>query len=150
AKRGIEIVEGMDHPTLAANAFTQLGWIYFQAGRDAESEPIYRRALEIAEESGSRRAIADALTGYACALGMSDYSAAQPLFDRAVGLRRSEGLAGWLAHAYYNRALIDYRHGEIQTALGNLIRAFRTFVESGTALGQTPLTLAGNLLAAAG
>lgn len=149
-RKAIQAAESLGDDLVASNCYAQLGWVFFQGAREAESVDVFRKACSHAKASGDREAIANAQTGYASAIGLESYQESQQLFDHALAFRRAEAFPAKLAHCYYNRALIDYRQGNMDGAVLNLRNAFRTYLESDTALGQTPLTLAGNIMAALG
>jgi tetratricopeptide (TPR) repeat protein len=145
-----ELLESTNDPRAAAYCHLNLAWVIFDRGQEEDSEPSFRRAVELAETSGHAQTLGSSLTGLAVAVGDSRYQEATPLFEKAIAHWKSAGMPGFLAHCFYYRALIDYRHGELDRALANLERGFRLFVESGVALGQTAQSVCGNAMAAAG
>jgi predicted ATPase/DNA-binding SARP family transcriptional activator len=139
-----------DDPKLAARCYLNLAWVLFDRGDEEDSESVFREALQLAEKSGDTSTVGSALTGLAASIGHSRYEESLLLYDRAVGVWTSLGLPGYLAHCLYNRSLSDYRHGRLDESLANISKAFRIYVGNDIALGQTILTIAGNLMAALG
>lgn len=137
-------------PRSAAMCHLNLAWVIFDQGREEESEPHFVESVAYAEQSGDPAALAGALTGLGAAVGHTRHDDAQLIFERARSLWSQTELAGRMAHLYYNRALIDYRHGKLDLAMEHLHRSYAMFVENGIALGQSALTIGGNILAAAG
>ncbi len=137
-------------PKSAANCHLNLAWIIFDQGREAESEPNFIEAVAFAEQSGDAATLAGALTGLGAAVGHTRHDEAQLIFERARSLWSQTELQSRMAHLYYNRALIDYRHGKLDLAMEHLHRSYTMYVENGIALGQSALTIGGNILAAAG
>lgn len=142
--------ESGEDPRSAAMCHLNLAWVIFDKGNEAAAEPAFIEAVHHAERSGDKAAIAAALTGLGCAVGHTRYEDSLLIFERARSLWTETEMPSRLAHWYYNRALIDYRHGHIDSALEHLYRSYATYVENGVALGQSALTIGGNIFAAAG
>jgi tetratricopeptide (TPR) repeat protein len=145
-----ELLPLVSDPAAAARCYLNLGWVVFDGGMESDSEPIFRQAYELAQQSDDNSTLGSATVGLACAIGHTRYEEARPLFEHALSLWSAAGVPGLLAHCYYFRALIDYRHGKLDEALANVTKAVVTFVDNGIALGQTPLTVSGNLMAGLG
>lgn len=146
----IELLPQVDDPELAARCYLNLAWVVFDSGHEEDAQPLFRQAREYAERSQDTATIGSAITGLASAIGHTRHSEGYILFDRAVGLWTSAGMPGYLAHCLYNRAMIDYRHGKLDEAQANVSKSFRIYLENQIALGQSILTVAGNLMAALG
>lgn len=140
----------IDDPRTASHCYLNLAWVVFDRGNEENSGPVFEEAVSLAERSGDRAALAAALTGLACGVGHMNYEEAQPIFDRAQRLWEESELPSRLAHYYYYRALIDYRHDRLDVAFDNVRRSLTMYVENGTALGQSSLTITGNIFAARG
>lgn len=137
-------------PKSASMCHLNLAWVIFDQGREEESEPHFQVAVEHAEACGDDATLAGALTGYAAAIGHTRHDEAQLIFERARALWVRSELPARLAHLYYNRAMIDYRHDKHELAQEHIRRSLAMFVECGVALGQSALTIGGNIMASAG
>lgn len=109
-----------------AGALNNLGVALRLAGRPSEADPVFRRALPIAEASGDRRLLATVLSGLGATLvDRAEYGRAEPvlrrslaLFDATVGPNSLES-----AEALNNLAML-YRHiGDMARAQDQLARA---------------------------
>jgi predicted ATPase/DNA-binding SARP family transcriptional activator len=145
-----ELLAELDMPAESERCHTNLGWLHFDRGNEAAAEHLFHEALRHAERSGSPSAISAALTGLACAVGHTRYEDSQELFDRATSIREEMGSPEAIGHTHFYRSLTDYRHGWFDAGLKHLRRSFRVFVDHGVALGQTPLTIGGNLMSVMG
>jgi tetratricopeptide (TPR) repeat protein len=134
----------------AAKCYLNLGWVIFDGGREEESEARFAQAVELARSSGEGPVLGSAITGLACAVAQSRYEEAEPLFEEAAQIWRRISMPSYLAHLHYYRSLLDYRHGDLQTAHANLREAFRIYMRNKISLGQTILTITGNTLARMG
>jgi predicted ATPase/DNA-binding SARP family transcriptional activator len=137
-------------PRFYAKALVSLGWILFDRGDEESSEAVFRESLNAAESDGGEFVIAEALIGLASAVGHTRYEEAQPLFDRAIEYRIRVGMPSYVYHCLYYRALIDYRAGRFEEAKRNIVTSLEGYIDLGIALGQTPLTIAGNVFSAIG
>ncbi|MBS1723648.1 MAG: AAA family ATPase [Armatimonadetes bacterium] len=149
-QKALEILREEGDPLAVSSAEVNLAWLYFDRGDEAESEPIFANSLAHAEASGDQSAIVSALVGLACAVGERDGDEAMRLFDRAEALLSDRNIPDQTAHTAYYRSLVEYRQGWTERAVESARRAMTTFVENGIALGQTPLTICGNVMAGAG
>ncbi|MEQ1823582.1 MAG: BTAD domain-containing putative transcriptional regulator [Fimbriimonadaceae bacterium] len=133
-----------------ASCLVNLAWVVFDRGNEEESEELFIQSLKCATDVGDQSMIGAACVGLGCAIGHTRYDEAQPYFDRAHKLAEAAESPSRLAHNFYYRALIDFRHNENQRALQNLRRSYATYVGFGVALGQSSLTIGGNIFAALG
>ncbi|MFY9232958.1 MAG: BTAD domain-containing putative transcriptional regulator [Fimbriimonadaceae bacterium] len=147
-EEAIGLLSGVDDDKAASRCHLNLAWVTFDGGDEESSEELFVRALDFAERSGDAATIGSAVTGLACAVGHSRYEESQVFFDRAVAIWVNAAMPGFLAHCLYNRSMIDYRHGKLDSAVANISRAFRTYVTNDIALGQTILSVCGNLMSA--
>ena len=79
---------GEDHPDVADSLDT-LADVFREQGRDAEAEPLYRRALAITEKSpdASAEDIACSLTNLGnCLLSLEKYEETERLYLRSLAL----------------------------------------------------------------
>lgn len=132
----------------AAMCHLNLAWVVFDRGDEDAAVAGFETALKFAQRAEDNTIVASALVGLACSIGNSDYAMAQPHFEEAKYLWIEAKLPARLAHCYYNRALIDYRHGQGARSLSNIETSLRLYVECGVALGQSALTIAGTVFAA--
>jgi tetratricopeptide (TPR) repeat protein len=116
---------GPHHKDVAA-ALNNLGVALRLAGRPAEADPVFRRALEIAESANDRRLLATVLGGLGATLvDRGEYARAEPvlrrslaIFEAAVG---SDSLES--AEAANNLAMLYRRTGDLARAQEQLERA---------------------------
>jgi tetratricopeptide (TPR) repeat protein len=116
---------GPQHKDVAV-ALNNLGVALRLAGRTAEADPVFRRALQIAEASSDRRLLATVLGGLGATLvDAGEYPRAEPvlrrslaLFDAAVGPDSLES-----AEALNNLAMLYRRTGDMARAQDQLERA---------------------------
>jgi tetratricopeptide (TPR) repeat protein len=116
---------GPQHKEVAV-ALNNLGVALRLAGKPAEADPVFRRALPIADASADRRLLGTVLAGLGATLvDRAEYGRAEPvlrrslaLFDAAIGTDSLES-----AEALNNLAML-YRHtGEMSRAQDQLERA---------------------------
>lgn len=150
ATEAMELLLVAGEPVSAARSALFYGWVVFDRGDEVESEPFFRRALELGESSGDTETIGSSLLGLACSVGHRSHPDAQPIFDRALEQMQELGKPGQLGHFYFYRSLIDYRHGRFQAAMEGFAESVKAFTGARIALGQTPLTIGGTILAALG
>ncbi len=120
-----ESLLGPDHKEVAA-ALNNLGVALRLAGRPAEADPIFRRALEIAEPSNDRRLLATVLGGLGATLvDRAEYARAEPVLRRSLAI--FEAVVGpdslESAEAANNLAMLYRRTGELARAEEQLERA---------------------------
>lgn len=146
----IELLRKSPDDGLAARCHINLGWTVFDSGREADSREQFAKAVEFAERAGDSIVLSTALVGLACAVGATDYAESIKIFERAQFICDQHGVPERIGHMHYYRALNEYRNGKPAEALENIHRSFKSFVSHGIALGQTPLTVGGLVLAANG
>ena len=116
---------GPQHKDVAA-ALNNLGVALRLAGRPAEAQPVFRRALEIAEDSNDRRLLATVLGGLGATLvDRAQYARAQPVLRRSLAIfEAAVGPDSLEAAEAANNLAILYRHtGELLLAEEQLDRA---------------------------
>ena len=120
-----EMLLGPDHKDVAA-ALNNLGVALRLTGKPAEADPVFRRALEIAENSSDRRLVATVLAGLGATLvDRTEYARAEPvlrrslaIFEAAVGPDSLES-----AEAANNLAMLYFHTGDLPQAQEQLERA---------------------------
>jgi len=135
---------GADHPQLVSLS-TQFGGILHVEGRDAEAEPVLRRALEIAYASGEARLLAIALNALGNALhGEGQAARAEPVLRRSLALfEESEGIdASDTAKAANNLATVYSDTGQYEQAEKQLNVALSFYQKH---LGSFPVAFATSL-----
>jgi len=111
---------------LVAVARNNLGVALRLAGKPSEADPVFRKALQIAEASGDRRLLATVLDGLGATLvDLEEYDRAEPVLRRSLSLFDAtagpESLES--AEALNNLAML-YRHtGDMPRAQDQLERA---------------------------
>jgi tetratricopeptide (TPR) repeat protein len=116
---------GPQHKEVGA-ALNNLGVALRLAGKPAEADPVFRKALTIAEASGDRRLLATVLGGLGATLvDREEYDRAEPVLRRSLALFDAtagpESLES--AEALNNLAML-YRHrGDVARAQDQLERA---------------------------
>lgn len=116
---------GPQHQDVAM-ALNNLGVALRLAGRPAEADPVFRRALAIAEASNNRRLLATVLGGLGATLvDRTEYARAEPvlrrslaIFEAAVGPDSLES-----AEAVNNLAMLYLHTGDLARAQEQLERA---------------------------
>lgn len=131
-RRAVELREkyaGPDTPAVAW-ALNNLAAILHAGGRDAEADPILRRALLIAETAGDDRLLGPILNGLGLSLmGLREPARAEPVLRRALAiLEKSNGSDSLeVGKAANNLGMLYCLNGEYVKAEAELRRAVRLY-----------------------
>lgn len=149
-EEAIAILEPEGDPAELSQAYLHLGWLIYDGGDAAGAVDVFQKALDQALTSGNSMKVGSAQVGLATAVGEADCETAMALFEAAMNDSYAPDMPERRAHALFYRSWVEYRHNRLEEALAHTEQFANIYNSSGFRLGQTPLSIAGIVLAALG
>jgi len=124
AQLALELIDQRTDPVGAALAHERLGRYVWQAGRDQEALPIYRRAVELmpSQPPSEQRAFVLAAEGQVLML-CADITAAEARCAEAIAIAGEVAAPAVEAHALNTMVVVHAEHGAFEEAVGAASRA---------------------------